>query len=98
MLRTQIYLPKDLREKIDRQRASSGESLADYLRKAAEDRVEKDEKKKENLKKLAEEVFGKTRKNPISEKRANEWIKQIRKDRELEDKHLDEKWAKALKK
>jgi hypothetical protein len=72
--------------------------LSDYLREAAEERVEKNEKRKEDLEKLAKEVFGRARRNPISKKRAEEWIKQIRKDREMEDKHLDEKWAKALKK
>ena len=34
--RTQIYLPEDLRQEIDRQRRLTGESLAEYLRSAAE--------------------------------------------------------------
>ncbi len=58
MLRTQIYLPEDLRKEIDRARSLSGETRAEYLRKAAEEKLKKDKKKKADLKKLAEEVIG----------------------------------------
>lgn len=44
MLRTQIYLPEGLREEIDHHRAQTGESLSDYLRKAAERRVKQAKK------------------------------------------------------
>lgn len=57
-LRTQIYLPRDLRGEIDKQRAQTGESLAEYLRKAAEEKVKKDKKRGIDLKSLAEEVVG----------------------------------------
>ena len=46
MLRTQIYLPEDLREKIDQQRAQTGESLSDYLREAEKERVVKTKESK----------------------------------------------------
>lgn len=56
--RTQIYLPKDLREEIDRERRLRGESLAQYLRVAAEERLRKEKKLKLALKELAEQVIG----------------------------------------
>lgn len=90
--RTQIYLPSDLRQEIDRQRRQSGESLADYLREAAKERVEKEKKRKADLKKLAEEVIGSLK---ISEKEANEWIREIREDRRLSDERLEKRWAQA---
>lgn len=90
--RTQIYLPEDLRREIDRSRRQSGESLADYLREAAKERVEKEKKRKADLKKLAEEVIGSLK---ISEKEANEWIKEIKEDRRLSDERLEKRWAQA---
>ncbi|MEK7616495.1 MAG: ribbon-helix-helix protein, CopG family [Patescibacteria group bacterium] len=84
-IRTQIYLPKDLRAEIDRQRASSGESLAEYLRKAARKRLEEERKEKEELKKLADELGG-----SIDPKESgwagvdiNKWQREIRRDRKI---------------
>ena len=56
--RTQVYLPKELREEIDMVRRQNGESLAGYMRKAVEQRIKKDKKEKTDLKKLAKEVVG----------------------------------------
>lgn len=81
-LRTQICLPKKLRQAIDNQRALNGESLAQYLRNAASQRLEKEKNKKTNLKKLTEEIFSSPK---IAKTRADKWLKEIRKNRQLED-------------
>lgn len=92
--RTQIYLPADLRREIDKNRRESGESLADYLREAAKQRIEKDKKRKTDLKKLADEVIGSL---TISQEKAEEWIKEIKEDHRLSDERLEKRWAKAQK-
>lgn len=92
--RTQIYLPKDLRREIDRQRISSGESLAEYLRKAAQERVEKENKKKENLKKLASEFVGSSKR---SDKEIQEWLDWVREERRLSDEVREKRLQKTLK-
>ena len=90
-LRTQIILPENLREKIDRQRKMNGESLAEYLRVAALERLEREKKKKTDLKKLAEEVIGSC-KGTRTDEEIKELTRQIRKDREEEEKH----WLKRI--
>ena len=92
--RTQIYLPEDLRQEIDRQRLLTGESLAGYLRKAAQERLETQRSEKDDLKKLADEVIGSL---TISQEKAEEWIKEIREDRRLSDERVEKRWAKAQK-
>lgn len=94
MQRTQIYLPEQLRAEIDKNRRESGESLAEYLRKAAEKRIKTDKKKKTDLKKLAEEVIGSLK---ISQKEAEKWIREVREDRRLTDERLEKRWAQAHK-
>lgn len=91
--RTQIYLPEDLRHKIDRQRRQTGESLAEYLRKAAEKRIEADRKRKTNLKKLAEEFIGSSRK---SDKEINEWLDWVKEERRLSDEVREDRLEKAI--
>ena len=95
--RTQIILPKDLRLQIEIQRKLSGESLAEYLRIAAKERLEREKKKKADLKKLAEEIGNLARTNKRSKKEVEGWISQIRKDREEEDRHWMKRWNEALK-
>lgn len=92
--RTQIYLPSDLRQQIDKQRRQTGESLAQYLRQAAEQRLEKQGKEKANLRKLADEVIGSLK---ISQAEAKEWIREIREDRKNSDERLEKRWAEARK-
>ena len=87
-LRTQIILPENLREKIDRQRKMNGESLAEYLRIAALERLEREKKKKTDLKKLAEEIGNLAKTNKRSEKEVEEWLREIRKDRRMSDERL----------
>lgn len=86
-LRTQIILPKDLRLQIERERKLSGESLAEYLRVAAKERLERGKKKKANLKKLADEFVG-AAKGTRTEAEIEEWIREIREDRQKSDERM----------
>lgn len=79
--RTQIYLPKDLRQAIDRDRREQKESLADYLRKAAEERLARRKKQKADLKKLAEEFTSGVKKSGWEGVDVLKWQREIRKDR-----------------
>lgn len=83
-IRTQIYLPEDLRQEIDKQRHQTGESLAEYLRKAAEQRLKAGKKRKADLKKLAD-LLGSVSKEESGWKGINvmEWQREIRKDRKI---------------
>lgn len=84
-VRTQIYLPKDLRSDIDSARKWKEESLSDYLRKAAKAQVEKDKKTQVDLKKLAKDFVGSI--NPSESGWAgidiDKWQREIRKDRKI---------------
>lgn len=92
-LRTQIILSKELRLAIEKQRKLSGESLAEYLRIAAKERLERERKKKINLRKLADKVIGsiKADSGGWGSIDVDKWI---RKTRQEEDKH----WLKRLSK
>ncbi|KKR80913.1 MAG: hypothetical protein UU73_C0002G0028 [Candidatus Daviesbacteria bacterium GW2011_GWA1_41_61] len=81
--RTQIYLPKELREAIDRDRREKHETLAEYLRKAAEDRLQKEKKEKEGLKKLAAELGNLVTKSGWEGIDVIKWQREIRKDRKI---------------
>lgn len=94
MLRTQIYLPEDLRKEIDKHRARTGESLAEYVRKAVDEKTRRERKKKVELKKLAAEVIGSLK---ISQVEAEKWIREIREDRRLSDERLEKRWSEAQK-
>ena len=92
--RTQIYLPDDLRRELDRYR--NDESLSEYLRNAARERLRRQKKKKADLKKLADEVIG-VAKGLRSEKEIEEWEKEIREDRRLSDERMLKRWDEAKK-
>lgn len=81
-LRTQIILPKALRQEIERVRRLTKESLGEYLRKAAQERLEKERKKKINLEKLAKEVVGAVKKSSWEGIDISEWQRQMREDRD----------------
>lgn len=81
--RTQIYLPKDLRQAIDRDRREKKESLAEYLRKAAEERLARKRKQKAELKKLAEEFTSGVTKSGWEGIDVLKWQREIRKDRKI---------------
>lgn len=81
--RTQIYLPEDLRQEIDKQRYQTGESLAQYLRKAAEQRLKAGKRRKTDLKKLAEEFTSGVKKSGWEGIDVSKWQREIRKDRKI---------------
>lgn len=95
MLRTQIYLPEKLRREIDRQRASKGKSLGEYMRDAAQKEVERDKRRKEDLKILADRIsnFKSTR----TQKEIDDWLEEIREDRRLSDERMEKRWLEARK-
>lgn len=95
MQRTQIYLPEELRREVDRHSKARGESMAEYTRKALEDRLKKEKKEKTDLKKLADRVIGSLK---ISQEEAEKWVQEIREDRRLSDERLDRRWTQAQKK
>ncbi|MBI2086243.1 hypothetical protein HYT74_02795 [Candidatus Daviesbacteria bacterium] len=82
-IRTQIYLPEDLRQEIDKQRYQTGESLAQYLRTAAEERVKINKKRKVELKKLADELGKEVKKSGWEGIDVLKWQREIRKDRKI---------------
>lgn len=91
--RTQIYLPEELRQEIDRARYEAGESLAEYLRKSATERLAKRKKKKVDLKKLADDFIGCSTK---SDAEIQEWLNWVREGRRLSDEVREERLQKAL--
>lgn len=95
MHRTQIYLPEELRKEIDRHSKARGESMAEYTRKAIEDRIKKEKKEKTNLKKLAENFVGSSKRTDIE---IQQWLDSIREGRRLADEAREERLQKALRK
>lgn len=91
--RTQIYLPSDLREDIDRERRLTGESLGEFLRAGARERLKEKRKRKKDLEKLAESIA--SLKPSKTRKEVDAWIKEIRRDREESDKRMEDRWEKA---
>lgn len=85
--RTQIILSKDLREQIDSMRRKTGESLGEYLRGAVRERVEKEQKKKTDLKKLAERVIGSAKRGKGGWGDVEDSYTYIRKMRQEDDEH-----------
>lgn len=83
MQRTQIYLPDDLRKEIDKYLATSGESLAEYLRGAVTERLKREKKRKANLKKLASELGNLVTKSGWEGIDVIKWQRDIRKDRKI---------------
>ena len=82
MLRTQIYLPEELRKQIDQDRAQTGESLADYIRKAVEGRTKKAKKKKPSVKDILKALDSlDPEKSGWKDVDVIEWQRQIREDR-----------------
>lgn len=81
--RTQIYLPKDLREEIDKHRSLTGESLAEYLRQAAKLRVAGIKKNKPDLKKLADEITSGVKESAWDGIDVIAWQRKIREDRDV---------------
>ncbi len=82
-IRTQIYLPEDLRRDIDTLRGEKNESMAEYIRRATKERVEKEKKRKVDLKKIAEEVTSGVKKSGWEGIDIDKWQREIRKDRKI---------------
>lgn len=93
--RTQIYLPSDLRQEIDIARREEGESLAEYLRKAAEERLATKQKKKVDLKKLADAFIGSSTKTDAE---IQEWLDWIQEEKKLVDEKIDSIWEETRNK
>lgn len=85
-VRTQIYLPKKLKEEIERQSRQNGNSMAEFLRQAAEEKIENSKRKEESLQELAKRVFGGPPRQTAKE--IEKRIKQIREDRRRDDEHM----------
>ena len=83
MLRTQIYLPEELRKQIDQDRAQTGESLADYMRKAVEERTSRSRKRKKDPRQVVIEALDAVdpEKSGWKDVDVIEWQRQIREDR-----------------
>jgi hypothetical protein len=81
--RTQIILPTKLRTAIDAARNVRGESLAEYLRVAAEERLAREKKRRTDLRALANRVVGAVPDGSWSREDVMEWQRDIRRDRDL---------------
>ncbi|MBI2415660.1 MAG: hypothetical protein HYV33_03300 [Candidatus Kerfeldbacteria bacterium] len=79
--RTQVLLPVDLRKKIDRMCSITSESLGEFLRKAAQERLERELQKKASLTKLAEEVIGSLHQGSWKDMDVVAWQRDMRADR-----------------
>ena len=86
-LRTQISLSPQLRNLIDIQKVHMGESLSEYLRKAAILRMVAENIEKKDLNLVAEAIIGKVLKNKSGWKKIKDVSGWQRKERENEDKH-----------
>ena len=84
-LRTQITLPKALRQEIDQARQSSGESLSGYLNKAAKERLKREKQETVELEGLAEKIVGSIKENDLGwgSITGNDW----REEREEEENY-----------
>ena len=80
--RTQIILPRALRQEIERIRRVNRESLGEYLRKAAQARLEKEKTELVDYKKLAREVAGAVPNSSWKGINLKHWQGQLRKDRD----------------
>ncbi len=88
MYRTQIYLPKNLREEINKTVLIRGQTLSEYLRQASLEQLEREKDRKFNLKKLAEEIVG-SAKGLRTKDEVKQWEQQIRRDRQQEDSRIN---------
>lgn len=81
-VRTQITLTSTLKRLIEKQIGLKGESLSEYLRRAAIIRLILDQDEKEDLKTLADKVIGsvKLKDHPewTSKNKLQKWVKNLR--------------------
>ena len=81
-MRTQIIIPQNLRNEIENARRITGESLAEYLRKATQERLEREKKKSVNLELLARKI-GTLKKSGWQGLDVLEWQRNMRKGRNV---------------
>ena len=81
-IRTQIILPKALRQEIERVRRLTRESLGEYLRKAAQERLEKEKKRSVNLALLVRKI-GMVKKSGWKTVDVLKWQRKMREDRDI---------------
>ncbi|HEX9721781.1 MAG TPA: hypothetical protein VGA53_00800 [Candidatus Paceibacterota bacterium] len=81
-MRTQIIIPQNLRTKIDNARRVTGETLAEYLRKAVADRLKRERKKRADLAGLVRKI-GTVKKSGWEGVDVIKWQREIRKDRDV---------------
>ena len=86
-LRTQISLSLQLRNLIDAQRVTLGESLSEYLRKAAILRMIAEDIEKKDLDLVAGAVVGKVAKSKSGWKKVKNIVEWQKKERKHENKH-----------
>lgn len=100
-VRTQIYFPKALKEEIERQSKWSGESMSEFIRKGMEKQVKAGKKKKESLKKLADDFrdFAKNNKDSgWTEAAIAQWQKERREDDDYMEARLQRAWDQVRRK
>lgn len=95
--RTQILIPRNLREEIEKHRSVTGETLSEYLRRSAIERIAREKKKKADLKKLADEVIGSIKHGEGGWAGVKDTYKYVRKMRQEEDEHWLKRRAEAKK-
>ena len=85
-VRTQVTLTKDLKRLVEKQAQERGESLSEYLRKAAMVRLLLDEKNMESRESLANRVIGsvslKNHPKWKNKKKVQKWLREIRQEHE----------------
>ena len=82
-------MPADLRAQIDNDRRLTEESLAEYLREAARERLARRKREKADLKKLAKEVVGSVKKGAWTGVDVSKWQREIRAESE---ERLEREW------
>lgn len=70
-----------MRNDIDKARLGLGESLAEYLRKAAMERLKKTNRQRVSLAKLADEIIGSVKHGAWSGIDVDKWLREERQDR-----------------
>lgn len=89
-------MPVDLRTQIENDRRLTDESLAEYLREAARERLARRKKMKADLKKLADEVVGsiKPEESGWAGLDPGRWQHELRRE---EDEHMEKRLTQTMR-
>lgn len=86
-VRTQITLTEKLKALVEKDALAKGESLSEYLRKAAIERLKSEEDDKKSREKLANEVIGSIdlKNHPVwkTKKGIYKWVRKLREEESL---------------